>query len=41
MNKLLSENNFEIKKYIKNYDWKVLGKKYINLIGEINGYKKI
>jgi len=39
--KLLSENNFEIKKYIKNYDWKVLGKKYVNLIGEINGYKKI
>jgi len=39
--KLLFENNFEIKKYIKNYDWKELGKKYINLIGEINGYKKI
>ena len=30
--KLLSENNFEIKKYIKNYDWKELGKKYADLI---------
>ena len=33
--KLLSENNFEIKKYIKNYDWKELAKKYIGLIKKI------
>jgi len=32
MNKLLSENNFEIKKYIKNYDRKELAKKHLNLI---------
>lgn len=34
--KLLSENNFEIKKHIKNYDWKILSKKYINLINNID-----
>lgn len=38
--KLLSENNFEIKKYIKNYDWNVLTKKYINLIKLLLDYKK-
>lgn len=30
--KLLNENNFEIKKYIKNYDWKILAKKYEKII---------
>jgi glycosyltransferase involved in cell wall biosynthesis len=38
---MLSENNFKIKEYIRNYDWKVLAKKYINLIDDINGNKKI
>lgn len=38
--KLLSENNFNIKKYIKNYDWKELAKKYINLIKSIADHKK-
>lgn len=30
--KLLSEKNFEISKYIKNYDWEELAKKYVDLI---------
>lgn len=38
---MLSKNNFKIKEYIKNYDWKVLVKKYTNLIDDINGNKKI
>ncbi|HRS42507.1 MAG TPA: glycosyltransferase [Candidatus Diapherotrites archaeon] len=29
---MLSENNFKIKEYIKNFDWKVLAKKYNHVI---------